>query len=127
MIQTLVKLLMVAAFGLIAQAAPAAIVSQGELKVETKMSYVKLAVQAMCKGPRFEDDGYLVYYSPESYKEVSQYPAYSSKLLNRTCGRYGSTTELSPDRFEDVEILLYNYGAARGAFDEQVRQLIEAQ
>ena len=119
------KLLVTAIVSLFALNALSAVIEKGETKIETKLEYVKLSAEAKCRAPRFEDDGYTVYYSPESYKEIGEYRGYSSKLLGRTCGKSGSTTELSSTKFEKVEVLVYNYGAVRREFDEQVRQAID--
>lgn len=119
------KFALVLVFSLIAQSSFAAVIAQGDVKIETQIAYVKLEVLAKCERPRFEDDGYGVYYEAKSYQEIQKYRGYSTVLLNRTCGVSGSKTEISQTAFEKIEILMFNYGTAREDFDRQVREVVK--
>jgi len=110
---------------LFAISASADVVAKQEGLIETKLQIVRLSAEAKCLPARSEDEGPSVHYSKESYTEIESYRGYSSKLIGRTCGVFGSATELSKTDYEKVEVLLYNYGAAKSDFDAQVRDLVD--
>jgi hypothetical protein len=91
--------------------------------VKAEIQFVRVSVRAKCIPPRFEDGGFRVYYDDASFRLISSYGGYSSKLLGRTCGASGKA-ELAADRFESVEVLLYSFGAAKADFDAQIQELV---
>ena len=56
--------------------------------VKIEVTSVVLEVEAKCITPKFEDDSFNVYFSENSYAEVSAYEkqGYAYKLLGKTCG-----------------------------------------
>lgn len=88
------------------------------VKIEVKS--VILEVEAKCLAPKFEDGSFTVYFSQNSYAEVSAYEqqGYAYKLLGKTCGQFGSSKELSSTDYETVQILMVNNTEAQGLLDE---------
>lgn len=119
------QMIILATLLMCAPAVSAKLVKESEFTVQTPVKVIQLSLEAKCRAPRFEDDGFTVWYSPESFAEISKYRGYSSKVMGRTCGSTNSRTELSGTEYEKVDVLLYNYGEARSSFDDQIRQLIQ--
>lgn len=122
------KSLTVAVFTTIfAMQAYAKTINSGTIPVQSEITYYEVEVEAKCLGPRFEDDGFRVYYSPQSYNEVKQYldSGYSRVLLDRTCGYSGQAPNLSSTQYEKVRILFYNSSAAQKEVEALTKTLLK--
>ncbi len=94
------------------------------LKLEIKS--VVLEVEAKCKSPKYEDDTFQVYFSDESYAEVSYYQknGYSYKLIDKNCGSYNpKKPALSTKDYETVQILMVNSAEAQTLLDEAIQNV----
>lgn len=105
----------------------AEILESGERVIQTSIPYLVISVEARCDRPKWEDDAYKVFYSNESYRFLAPYfeKGYWAKLLDRTCGAWDSSTELSEENFEKVKILLLNNRDASEAVKNEVDDLIK--
>jgi hypothetical protein len=104
--------------------ASASLISKESVEISTKVEVIRLAVKAKCKAPAGSDDTYKVVYSKESAAEINQYRGYSSSLSSHTCG-VGGNQELSSSRLESAEVVLFNYGAAKTSFENQILDVVE--
>lgn len=88
-----------------------------------EVTSVVLEVEAKCLSPKFEDGSFTVYFSENSYAEVSAYEkqGYAYKLLGKTCGQFGASKELSSTDYETVQILMVNNSEAQGLLDEALK------
>lgn len=92
-------------------ATQAKVLSESKQEVKIELSKVVLEVEAKCKTPKFEDDGFQVFFSDSSYVEVSKYESmgYAFKLLNKNCGSFDPNIEsLSTKNYETVQIQMVN-------------------
>jgi hypothetical protein len=104
--------------------ANAKVISGNTQFVKIDVKSVVLEVSAKCKSPKFEDDTFQVFFSDESYAEVSSYQksGYSYKLLDKNCGSYDATkVPLSSKDYETVQILMVNTSEAQEILNEAIK------
>ena len=92
------------------------------VKIDVKS--VVLEVSAKCKSPKYEDDTFQVYFSKDSYAEVSYYEelGYSYKLVDKNCGSFDATKKsLSSTDYETVQILMVNTSEAQEVLNKAIK------
>ena len=106
--------------------ANAKVVSGNTQFVKLEVKSVVLEVSAKCKTPKYEDDTFQVFFSDDSYAEVSYYQemGYTFKLLEKNCGSYDATkVSLSTKDYETVQILMVNGEEAQSKLNEALKSI----
>ena len=120
------KLFFILATAAMVATANAKTVSGNTQFVKLEIKSVVLEVSAKCNSPKYEDDSFHVYFSNDSYAEVSSYEkmGYSYKLLDKNCGPYDATKKsLSTKDFETVQILMVNSSEVKETLDEALKNV----
>lgn len=109
----------------------ATVLEQGSKSVSAKVSYVVMSVEAICRGPQYEDDSSTVFFSNASYSKVMAYQnrGFAMKTLSHYCGNPGpgeKRKELSADVYETVSVLLIDSDQAQKSIDDQIKAVIDS-